>query len=466
MVKKNRLTLKKTLPLLFSIFVAFGIIFSTQETKAFGVSPSELKVGSILHNTNRTAHITFTKIPSENGKEVPLEIDFDGPYGSYLSGAKEITIPATESNISYPFVINPGTLPNGTYEALVRAVQKSENITSNKVVKNGLSTGSKVVLGVAIRLFFTVEQKEVISYQVFKINVQDTETDDSFILSYEVRNDGNVSWRPQRIDVLFQGVDDEALTGSATFRGDTLPYVEPGLSSILSVSTTATLATGRYRALAKFFDNDKVVAELSSQPFAVFKPNTLAQSGELESTTLDQTTIKEGELLKLHGSFKNTGAIALQVILVTEIYRGKALIDVVRTNTVSVARGEDKNIEQIIKLNDSGSYRLSSYIEYGEKRTEAHEVIANVSGGFLSSPWGIATLIGIISLLIIGGASWLGIRLRRLRNNTQPLKPILPLYTLSNNKNELNAAPIQTESNDATGETKGGDSGGNQGGTL
>lgn len=153
-------THKKWYPkyILFS-FVFFFSCLPFHEINAFGVSPSVVDLGSLLHNTTKTARISFGKVPSEQHTAIPLIISFSGLYSSYFDGESSIIIPADESRVNYVFNVRSGRLPNGVYESKLTALIGNGD-TSDNNSKKGINAGSTIVAGVAIQVHFTVDDPE------------------------------------------------------------------------------------------------------------------------------------------------------------------------------------------------------------------------------------------------------------------------------------------------------------------
>ena len=168
--------------------------------------------------------------------------------------------------------------------------------------------------------------------------------------------------------------------------------------------------------MSKFYNEmQEMIGELTSFDFSVLAPGTLAQLGELQSVTAKKPSFALGEKIPVEGIFKNTGTVPVKGTLVAELYKDGAYVDLVRGDELTVGIGETSAFSLVVQPKDAGTYTLTSYVKYANKRTESIDLSFAVTGGGVFSALNSAIGIGVLSVAVLLGALIVAIRRRRRR---------------------------------------------------
>ncbi|MBM3204594.1 hypothetical protein FJZ48_01275 [Candidatus Uhrbacteria bacterium] len=386
------------------IFLCFCIFYSfAYQAHAIGLTPPQVSVGNVLRNTTYNASVRISKTPEEKDTELHLGVAFGGDYGNVLSGNKEVVIPADAESIEYPFTIQAKNLASGNYAASITFSYKPQNTELDRAEKGAASAYVGIVIGARILVTFNVNEEEIKGIQLISIGVQDTETDDPVRVQFVVKNIGNVIWKADRIDIDFQDTADTNTLVTSTVSHDQFPLVSPGQVENLQLVTSKSLPIGQYRARGKIFDaSGALLGEMESQPFSVYRPDTLKKNGEMGKIQVPKQHYKTGEFIKVAVLFTNTGQVALNGFSVIEIFRENILVGTQRSKERMIEKGETISLEKIINLQEPGTYRLVAYVDYDVKRTPSDSVtieIVNPVGSFL--PWLMIIVVCILALILV-----------------------------------------------------------------
>ena len=265
-----------------------------------------------------------------------------------------------------------------------------------------------VITGAAAIIRFTVSGEEVIDYEILGVSGADTEIGRPAYVKFFLSNLGNVNWKPSRIDLTFTDVNDPTNAVTASLKEGEIPLLEPGKeNNVLSFEIPLNLIEGKYVLNARFFSQNEGIGEFVSPPFFVYPEGTLQQLGELVSIGIDKTSYGLGEKIKFNAIFKNVGSIPMKGVLNTDIYLGSDFIDMLRGEELSVGVNEEAVFSEVIEPDRPGGYRLSSFIKYGNKKSETQTinftVIApeNKTLAFLNSKLGLIGLVFFILFVTI-----------------------------------------------------------------
>lgn len=391
--------------LLFGSFFAVVYIGFAHTAHALGVTPSEISVSDILRNSSQTAYVTLSKENSQRSKEMTYSTEVRSDYPGVLKIESEVSIPAGSISAQIPFTIDPGTLANGSYSAILVFHEKGASTDSIS------GAGAAVTPGVAVRVGFTVGGEEHVSYEVRDLQVSPTETDDAVPIEFTIINSGNVSWRPEYAEIVFADQADSANVVTARIEGTDIDVVSPGATATVTLDIDTHLIQGTYIATLIVYDSGAEVARIASQPFDVFPPNTLAQSGELHTVTANKNTFQENERIQIAGDFENTGDVRVSSKLVISILKNNSVVDIRTTDPIDIDVGESTQLSDTFLLERSGTYTLNVLAEYGNKKTPVQTLTITVKAGWRSYiPY---ILIGLISCVVLWFAFLLGKRRRK-----------------------------------------------------
>jgi len=391
--QKMILNWKVCLPLIG--IIAFLI---PQVVGAIGVSPPVIEIPNLLRDSSQTKVISVSR-GSEDQGEVTYTVRIRGEYAHYISGPEKVVIPAGKDLAQYSFEVNAKEAALGNYEVLIDFLRVPVGLDTGSV-EEGDKAGAyvTVVTGATATVKFTVTDEQILEYKLVSFQVRDTETDKPLFIKYSIDNTGNVEWKPSKIELFFTDVLDDTKKSTLEILNKDIPIVKPGERKEMVTDLPHDLLEGAYIGQVKFYYKDELVGELSSQQFKVYPPGTLRQAGELVSLTTNKSEYKTGEKIKLEAVFKNTGEIPVKALLITEIYKGDELKDLLRGEEIIIDKGEETTLPQIIELVKSGEYTLSAHVEYGNRKTETKsvEILAKGSISLLSSVVILALVIVII----------------------------------------------------------------------
>lgn len=385
--------------LLFTAFIVATLLSAPQSTHALGISPSAVSASSVLRGAAQTKQVEIIRGQNDLG-QLTIQVSVRGDASDYIIlSEEEITMPDGVSSLTYPFEILPDRLANGSYSAKLDFLVQPQSPSDEE---SGLGAALNVVTGVTLPVNFTVTGEEIVEFDIFNLGVRDTEVSQPIFITYSVTNSGNVSWRPDTVDFIFTNVDDPAVTVTRTVTAEEMEYVSPGVeASIVSHELHEQLTQGAYALKAIFYYKDEVVEELEFTSFNVYPEGSLQQDGELRSITTNKTSYSVGEKIKLDAVFENTGQVSVKGVLITEIYKNEELIDVIRGKEQIIDKGQKATFSEVITGEKPGQYTLSSYVEYGFKRTDTSAVRITVVGDLLSTPLYSFLILIAISILII-----------------------------------------------------------------
>ena len=207
----------------------------------------------------------------------------------------------------------------------------------------------------------------------------------------------------------FIDVDDPTNIATASLKGEAIPFIKPGSqNNVTSLEIPVDLLEGQYMVTAKFYYKNEMIGEfVSAQSFFVYPKGTLLQSGELVAVSVDKTSYVLGEKIRLNAIFKNLGSLPIVGVLNTDINLGSDFVDMIRGEELSVGVNKEVVFLEMIELDKPGNYTLSSYVKYGNKKTDAQTVDFSVVApenkflSFLNSKLGLAGLILLIIMAVI-----------------------------------------------------------------
>lgn len=398
----NTKTRQRFLSAFFSIAV---LILPFSAGAAIGLSPPSVYAPSVFRGIEQEFSMRLSRSGSV-AEPLTINIEKRGDFANYIEGPSEIVMAAGEDSAIYEFKIVPTEAANGDYEVIISFLV---GVSDPTVATEGSSV--KIVTGVSGVVRFSVSGEEVVAYKVSNLSSSDTEIGQPLFMSLSIQNKGNVEWRPEKIQLTFLDANDATNIVSETILGEKISTVKPGgETSSVVLESMSKLIEGTYTVAADVYYKGEVVESLESFKFTVYPSGTLAQRGELSIVTTNKTVYELGEKIKLDAVFENTGEIQVKGVLMTEIFKGDDYVDLVRAEEIYVDKGEKSNMSLIIDLDESGEYKLSSSVKYGNKQTESIDTLISVGVGvatgatagqtlgFLNSWFGI----GILILILVG----------------------------------------------------------------
>ncbi len=382
-----------------SFMVGILLCIPTASVQALGVSPPRIEVKSVLRGTSQTKKLQLVRLPSEQG-ELVVDVETFGPYARFLKAPTIITIPSGQDEYIFPFdIMVPQDAANGTYEAGFRFFLTLS--PRQGVQKGGASMG--VRQGVQASVRFSVSGDQVVAYELSNLHMYATEVGLPLRASFDVTNQGNVVWQPEKIELQFIDSSDATHIVQETILGTQVMPVTPGANGeSVELHASSLLSEGRYAGSARIFNQDGKEIDLATQSFLVYPEGTLAQAGELRALSTNKSLYASGEKIKLEAKFKNTGQIGVKAVLLTEITKGDSVLDMVRSDELFVEKNNELVFSQLLPIEDSGTYMLSSYVQYGNHQTDKKQVEIHVrSSPVLIGSVVVLTLLSIVCILLV-----------------------------------------------------------------
>lgn len=405
MINTFSLARKYLFSVLSVIFLLSFFLVPFSAVKAIGISPPTIEAPTVLRDIRQTKNIRISRSPSDLN-DVVVRVEKSGEYAHYLDAPEEITIPKGQTSVNYSFDIYPVGAATGDYE--VKLTFKVDPNVQSAQDDNGLNARVSIITGAAAMVRFTVSGEEVIAYEINEISGSETEIGLPAYIKLYISNLGNVEWKPDSIDLAFTDVNDSTNVVTTSLKGEEIPVISPGdAGGVISLEIPVVLLEGDYKVSAKLYYKDEMVGELVSKPFSVYAAGTLQQMGELTSLEINKTVYTLGEKIRLNAIFKNIGNLPIKGVLNTDVNFGVDFLDMVRGEELSVGIGKEVIFSEIIELDKPGDYTLSSYVKFGNKKTEAKTVSLSVVSpknetlSFFNSKIGLIALVILIVLLAV-----------------------------------------------------------------
>ncbi|MEK7458969.1 MAG: hypothetical protein AAB663_01030, partial [Patescibacteria group bacterium] len=332
-----------------------------------------------------------------------------GDYASYIIFEPTFIIPDGVDGVEFEFQIDGTKAAVGTY-----VVPITFSLVPEAIAESATGNNVGVMTGATGMIEFTVSGDQVVGYTFISINAASVESDDGQFITLNISNTGNVDWRPEYAVATFTNQDDLTVITAENIPAEAFQLVPPGDGMSQQIEIAQTLPEGSYKVAMDFYDKGAVVGQLVSQPFSVFAPGTLLQSGELLSVVTKNTEFSAGEKILLEGLFKNTGDVPIKGVFMTDVYKDGEYIDLVVGEELTVGIGAEAIFSQVVEPRQGGEYTLSSYVKFAGRKSTAVDVVLTVQGGsgvlgFLNSIKGIV----VLAMLIAAGA---GVMVARRRN--------------------------------------------------
>ncbi|MFH0818372.1 MAG: hypothetical protein V1898_00005 [Patescibacteria group bacterium] len=396
-LQKSFIKTGKFLSLAVFLFIIAFVAVPQVKAVTIGVIPPSIDAKSVLIGGKQTKNVLI-QIGDQHINAVKFNVRFRGDYGQFLEGPNELIIPIGHQEATYYFNINAHELGVGNYSAFIDFLVDQPPTTD--VATSG--SGASVVAGLTIPVSFAVSGDQVLDYSIISFQVIDTEINKPLYLSYNIYNNGNILFKPEKIEITCQDIEDDTNVKTYIINGDELDFTPAGENSEVSLRLNHDLIEGTYIANAKFYYNNEVVESLDSQQFRVFASGTLQQQGELVDVTTNKNEYAPGENIKIDATFSNTGDIPVKSVLVTEIVDvNNSIKDLLRSNELEINKKEKGTLSIITSILEPGTYTLNSYVEYGNKKTAVENntitVIEDKSG--LKSTWG--SVIALVLIIVI-----------------------------------------------------------------
>ncbi|MEI6510816.1 MAG: hypothetical protein WCO25_02120 [Candidatus Uhrbacteria bacterium] len=392
---KTRSLLKNSLAASFACAMALLV---AHPALALGLSPSSVIIPDVMRGIPQNVTVHLLRSSDQEG-ELKLNILAVGDAAEYLRFEPAAIIPSGMDGIDYTFQVDPGIAQSGSHKGVL-------SFMNSRVGAGGAATGDQmgmgVLTGVALEINFAVSGKELVSFEIRTSHVDDTESNLHPFVTYVFANTGNVNWKPYRAELAFSNKNDPSDQILYSLESDKFDSVGPGKEGNVRIELDRSLPEGTYSLTTKFFNEQKEqIGELTSFDFNVFAPGTMAQSGELVSVSTKKDSFELGEKVPVDAVFSNTGDIVISGLLMGELYKDGAYVDLIRGEEVSVGPGESSNLSLLLDPKDPGRYSLTTYVKFGNKKTLSKDVVLTVNEAVALKTLNSYVGIGVLSVVIL-----------------------------------------------------------------
>jgi hypothetical protein len=288
----------------------------------------------------------------------------------------------------------PARLANGTYRGVVRVL--SQPLPSGSASKAVSNQDVKVGADIAVTV-------NVVGAQIIRGALLDSRAPQKIEAGYRSRlkstvaNSGNVQIRPNLSVTIRHG---SATVATLGFQDRT---VDPGSTASIETDwiTTPATATGDYIA--------HVTASAQGVPlgsrdvrFQVVPFGALRRNGVLESLKVTNKP-GPGEAARVEATFRNTGSIETNAVLVGELDRNGHLVRGVTSAPEVVEVGDARTIEVFVNLDVKGHYTFRGRINFEGRQTDARTIAFGVGTQSSRVP-GLLAAAAMLALII--SSSW------------------------------------------------------------
>ena len=341
-----------------------------------GISPTTISVSELMRGDECEKTVT---VFNPNSEEMYFAIGAEGEAADWISITDsndvplsvEVIPPQGKKTLKIHIEI-PSDASNGIYHATIYASTQSEGKTT--------VSGMQAVFKATCLIEIEVTDVQRLSGTVDYITVRDSEVNVPVLTEVKFTNTGNVIAKPLiTVDIKKGGQSIEQLTERDV-------EISPGIPEIIMINwDTSEQRSGEYSADVSVSLDGKMI-EQKQISFELFPVRTLIQKGEfidLESAG-DCTP---GIILKIIGTFKNTGTMGTDAQLTGEVLKDGKLVGTIESKELQVPVYTSKQLTSYLDLTDVGDYVVRAHVIYSGKETDDKEITFQVSesGAFSGS---------------------------------------------------------------------------------
>lgn len=362
-----------------------------------GISPTTISVSDVIRGE---VHEEIIKVYNPNDDNLGFILESSGQAGEWISfydydddtPSSEGIIPHNDMQYIRTKIEIPSDTANGIYNARITASTNSE-------LTDGAS-GMQAVFRANCDLTIEVTDVQKLSGTVDHITLRDGEVNVPLPIEVKFTNTGNVIAKPAvTIGILKDGKTIDQITADVI-------EIKPSSSELIQTEwDTAERKSGDYTADVSISLGGTVIED-KTIPFELFPVGTMTRDGEFLTLVTDGD-LHTGTLVKVIGTFKNTGTIGTTAQMFGEVLKNGNLIGTIESKELEVPVYTSKQLTSYLDLTDSGDYTVKAHVIYGGKETDEKELtftVSEVSGS--SSPSETKTPLSLIpavsAILIVG----------------------------------------------------------------
>jgi len=357
--------------LVFLVVLVFMII-PPASAVGIGIGPSDVQINNVLRGTSVERSLTLFNL---GDAESLVNLTNQGTAASWVTlydpDAKNtpITSVTMKPRQNLPLIMRftvPSDTANGVYTTTIHA-----KITPPQTAK--IDVGVSAIMEAVSTITLNVTGTQNASGDVEYIIVDNSEVNFPLPIHVLFRNTGNVAISPQ-IDATISGK-----TGSI----ETISYagtpVSAGKADDIIVRWTKTaIDPGNYTADVKVSIGGAQIAR-KTIPFILAPAGTLSRQGNLTDLTYDGNLVPD-TMIKIIGTFENTGKIETRAKMIGEVYRDNALTDTFTSEELSVPVNDQADLTYYLKIVTPGLYKVKAYVLYEGKKTDTRELAFTIGG--------------------------------------------------------------------------------------
>lgn len=349
--------------------IAIAILCQPASASGIGISPTTITVSDTMRGDIQKEII---QIYNPNDEELTFILQAEGDAGEWISfydyeEENQISggsIPPNDTKFVQINIEIPSDAANGDYSATIYVATAPQDDDS--------TSGMQAVFKSYCKMIIKVTDIQRLSGTVDYITVRDGEVNQPVPIEIQFTNTGNVIAKPS-ISIVMQ--KDEVTIDQVT---EDDAEIKSSASEIIQTEWDTTgQNSGKYTAEVSVSLDGKVLKR-ETVPFELFPVGALTQEGEFVSITSDGK-LNTGTLLKVIGTFKNTGEMGTTAKMVGEVEKNGNLIGTIESDELLIPTYKSKQLTTYLDLTDLGDYVVTAHVIYGGKETDEKELAFTVS---------------------------------------------------------------------------------------
>jgi len=350
--------------------------FARAASANIGISPAQVNVRNAIVGIRRRQHVTLVR-SEDIADSFYMDVVMRGDQGM-ITGESELLFPAGVDRVSYAFFITPQS--DAPFSAEIDFLPRVSNMET------------RFRTGVTFSIQVETSNQRVMRHEIHGFFVEPTEEGMPLIAGFTIHNTGNVPWKPDQIYAKLRTADG-VLLKTDQLTGEEIPTIDPDAIQDIHINLGDDILEGEYTVTLEMTDDDGPMTH--TIPATVFSQASLVQSGEIISFGMNKSVVVSGALTKVLSVFNNTGEVAYNISLTTEVYRDEGLVDIYRTRPKHLRPGESTELFQLVSGKEPGDYHVVGYVVYGQRTTGTQQAT------FIVHPVTVQRSINIVLVVLV-----------------------------------------------------------------